>query len=183
MKKTVIILLIVLALLIFSFLLLNEYIYNEKQIDEISFDGPLQTFVNEDSGITFTYPEIIGTQYISTIDWPPQVRVLEEEISCVEAGGEFDRAGITERTEVDGNEYCVTTVSEGAAGSVYRQYAYGYEFNDQTLMFIFSMQFPQCENYDEEQMRECENEQNNFDLDRLMDMVIQSVEFMESQEI
>lgn len=40
-------------------------------------------------GITFQYPETLLTEYTHTVDWPPQVQVLNEPFSCAEAGSEI----------------------------------------------------------------------------------------------
>lgn len=98
---------------------------------------PVKIFNDNEKGIYFEYPEKLYTQYIRVIDWPPKVNIIEEEFSCIEAGSEIERAGKTEKITIDGQEYCVTRVSEGAAGSVYIQYAYAYPENNKNDCFYF----------------------------------------------
>jgi len=127
------------------------------------------------STVNFQFPETIASEYVSTVDWPPQVQTLNEPFTCTEAGVEFDRAGKTEKHIVNGRTYCVTTVSEGAAGSIYTQYAYAFEKNSQTVIFVFTLRFPQCVNYDEPEQRACKNDQAVFDLDNKVDTIVKSI--------
>lgn len=123
------------------------------------------------SGVTFQYPDTLGTSYIGLTDWPPQVQFLEEAFSCNEAGDETVRAGRTEPRTINGQEYCVTVVSEGAAGSIYRQYAYAFPFENGAAVFTFSLRFPRCLNYDEPQRAACIAEEQNLSLDTIVDEI------------
>lgn len=125
------------------------------------------------SNITFRYPDD-SWAYVNEQDWPPQVRVVTEPYSCVEAGTETDRTGKTERRVVDGREYCVTEITEGAAGSVYTQYAYTYAAGNQTVALSFSLRLPQCGNYSNEERLACERERQTMDLDGLVDQIAQT---------
>src|SRR5206468_3030165 len=73
------------------------------------------------AGITFSYPEKLSTTYMHAVDWPPKVAVSSTPFSCTEAGTETARAGKTEKVTVAGHTYCVTSLVEGAAGSMYTQ--------------------------------------------------------------
>lgn len=161
--------------IISAFFIFNNYIYNQKQTDDLKVDYNWEAEVVEEHNISFQYSESLNTEYIDETDWPPQARILDEEFSCTEAGSETDRAGGTEIKIINNNVYCVTTVTEGAAGSIYRQYAYASDFNNKTLIFTFSLRFPQCANFDDSQRQECEDEYNNFDLDGLVDSIMQSI--------
>jgi hypothetical protein len=66
----------------------------------------------------------LTTKYIKAVDWPPKIEITNGRFSCTEAGAENAPAGLTERKNIGGVEYCVTRESEGAAGSTYTQYAY-----------------------------------------------------------
>jgi hypothetical protein len=64
---------------------------------------------------------------------------------------------------IGGREYCVTKVSDGAAGSTYTQYAYATaEGNDKTKIFTFTLRFVQCMNYDDPEQAECLSERDTF---------------------
>jgi len=133
---------------------------------------PFKVF--NEKGIYFKYPEKLYTQYIRVIDWPPQVNIIEENFSCTEAGSEIDRAGKTEKKTINGKDYCITKVSEGAAGSIYTQYAYAFGKNNKTIIFTFSLKFVQCVNYDETEKDSCEIERNNFDIYKIIVDIIES---------
>ncbi|MHB1330833.1 MAG: hypothetical protein ACYCY6_02595 [Minisyncoccota bacterium] len=126
-------------------------------------------------GINFMYPEDIDTEYIELLDWPPQVAVIDEPFSCTEAGGTTENAGETSREVINGNEYCVTRVVEGAAGSVYTQYAFAREVDDgRVAIFTFSTRAPQCGNYgdeNDEDRIDCEEEMSSFNIGNIVDQM------------
>lgn len=127
-------------------------------------------------GITFEYPKQLSTTYIHTVDWPPQISVATGPFSCNEAGEESARAGKTEKQMVGNHVYCVTQISEGAAGSVYTQYVYMTAVgNNKVLTLIFSLRFVQCANYDEQQKAQCEEERKVFDISSLVDRIVETI--------
>lgn len=112
------------------------------------------------------FPETLNTKYITAVDWPPATNVMDEPYSCTEAGVDTERAGGTKKEDINGREYCVTKVSDGAAGSTYTQYAYATaEGNDKTKIFTFTLRFVQCMNYDDPEQAECLSERDNFSPD------------------
>jgi tryptophan-rich sensory protein len=123
----------------------------------------------------FFYPETLPTDYIHTVDWPPQVQVIHQPFSCTEGGSEIARAGKTEKLVVDGDEYCVTKETEGAAGSVYTMYAYAFPKNQKTIILTFALRRVQCANYDDPQKTACEKERLSFNTDILAHKIIQSI--------
>lgn len=169
MKRThiIIILLVVLVVGFFGF---NGYIYYAKQKTEVQ--QPNISFEELDFNEEIQYEDqalsnSLSMQYIHPVDWPPQVHIIDEPYQCTSAGNEFERAGITEEKFIERHTYCVTKVSEGAAGSTYTQYAYAFPQDEQTAIVTFSLRFTQCANYDEPQQSECESERTSFDPDTL----------------
>lgn len=128
-----------------------------------------------ESGATFRYPETLGTLYINTVDWPPSVRVESEPFSCTNIGIENVPTGKTEHRTINGRDYCVTTEGEGAAGSVYTQYAYAAPINDMVVYLTFSTRAVQCLNYDEPQQSECAAERAAFDVDSIADGIFTTI--------
>ncbi len=126
------------------------------------------------SSYSFQYPASLGTTYVQALDWPPQVAVWDEAYSCLEAGDETARAGRTEAIRVGTHQYCRTMISEGAAGSIYIQYAYAFAHEDKTVIFSFSTRAPQCPNYDEPQKSACEEERAALDIDSLIDRIAET---------
>lgn len=166
---------LVVAFIILGLFIFNDYIYNDKQANDLDPSYNWETETAEEHNISFQYPESLNTDYINETDWPPQARVVDEQFSCTKAGSETERAGGTEIHIINNNVYCVTTVTEGTAGSIYRQYAYASDFNNETLIFTFSLRFPQCGNFNDDERQECEDEYNNFNLNDLVDSIVQSV--------
>lgn len=124
---------------------------------------------------TFYYPADFDTKYIKTVDWPPLLLVIDEKFECSEAGMEFARAGVTQRDMVDGREYCVTRVSEGAAGSIYTSYAYAFSKDDKMVILTFSLKSTQCDSYDEVQASECKTEREKFNPIGVIDSIAHSL--------
>lgn len=135
------------------------------------------TFTDGERKLSFQYPRELAAQYIDALDWPPQVQVLNEPFSCTEAGDESARAGGTKKITIEGREYCVTKVTEGAAGSIYTQYAYAFSVGEQTVIFTFTLRFSQCGNYGDPQKTACENERASFDIDSMINRITQTFRF------
>jgi hypothetical protein len=121
------------------------------------------------------YPKALPAFYTDAVDWPPAVYVNEGPFTCTEAGEPHDRAGKTELRNINGSLYCVTESTEGAAGSLYTQYAYAFEKEGSVVILTFSTKTVQCGNYDEQQKRACEQEKETFDLEILVDQIAQTV--------
>ena len=132
-------------------------------------------YTDSQRGVAFRYPPDFGTRYIRGLDWPPMIQLLEGPLQCTEAGSETARAGRTERADVDGRRYCVTRVTEGAAGSIYTSYAYAFEKDGRVAILTFSARAVQCGNYDEPQKSECNAERQTFDPGMLIDAVARTV--------
>ncbi len=116
-----------------------------------------------------------GFEYIRPVDWPPVAQVVIGPFECLTAGEETARAGRTEPRVIDGREWCVTKVSEGAAGSVYTQYAYATEREDgRVIIFTWTSRAPQCANYDELESVICEEEKESFNADSIFSEWLQS---------
>jgi hypothetical protein len=109
-----------------------------------------------------------GTKYIKTVDWPPQANLDNHSYSCSAAGQENSRAGKTTEREIAGQKYCITEETGAAAGSTYIQYAYARKEAAKALILNFSLQFPQCANYEEPNKSECERERAGFSPDMVI---------------
>lgn len=127
------------------------------------------------ANIDFKYPKDIGTTYIHPVDWPPQFTILNTAFTCTEAGAEMARAGKTEIRMIGATPYCITTESEGAAGSTYTNFAYAFAYGQQTAIMTFSLRSVQCGNYDESERIACENERDAFSIDTIANRIAQSI--------
>lgn len=134
-----------------------------------------KTFSDPAKGITFKYPEEISATYIHAVDWPPKLQVESGPFYCTPGGEETSRAGQTARKTISGKDYCVTKVTEGAAGSIYTQYAYATDIQKKVLFLTFSLRAVQCGNYDEPQRTACDRERAAFTIDPIVNQIIQTV--------
>lgn len=142
-----------------------------------AIDNNWQTFTDQKQNLTFRYPEQLPTKYIYTVNWSPQVAVINTPFSCTEGESETPLTNKTVKHTINNHAYCITTVTEGAAGSLYTRYFYVTEKDNKTIIFTFTLRAVQCGNYNEPEKSACENERQTFDLDTLMDQVIQSTQF------
>jgi hypothetical protein len=127
------------------------------------------------TGLTFEYPRALPVKYITPFDWPPKLQITNQMFDCTEAGSETDRTGKTEKMTVEGRPYCLTRITEGAAGSVYTQYSYAFPRGNTTAILTFSLRAHQCGNYPEAERVVCENERKSFVLDKTIDQVARSL--------
>lgn len=173
----------VISTLIVAVLFIGGYVFlNQSKTDVInnpspsSLESPAQSPSSLISPIpeTSPFPSSLPTKYITTVDWPPKLQTINEPFTCTQAGSDRGRAGETSEIVINGETYCVTKITEGAAGSVYTQYAYAVASDNQTKIYTFSLRFPQCGNYGDVQKSECEKEKEQFDVDNLADSYIKS---------
>jgi hypothetical protein len=134
-----------------------------------------RTITNED-GVTYKYPKELLAKYISVVDWPPVVKIETGTYSCKTTPQEVSSmSDITSQRMVDDRTYCVNVKHEGAAGSVYASYIYTTTKNDKLIKVSFTLQYPNCNNYDEEQKNACASEREAFDIDSTVDRIVQSI--------
>ena len=124
------------------------------------------------NNISFRYPETLGTKYIYTQDWPPKVEVSNLPFVCKETNIE---GNITAERIINGRTFCVTEISEGAAGHFYTQYTYAFSKNNNVIGLSFTLSFVQCGNYDEPGKQECEEERRKFNIDGIVDQMAQTL--------
>ena len=134
-------------------------------------------FSDSTQNIEFLYAKPFPTEFITPQTWPPIVSVSDEPFVCEEGGSEIQASGQTVKKVLGGNTFCVTTQSEGAAGSTYTTYTYSMMKEESLLKLNFVLRFVQCYNYDDPQRTECLLEQKSFKLDNLVFRIEQSLQF------
>jgi hypothetical protein len=128
--------------------------------------------------ISFQYPEKLTTKYVFAQEWPPTVKVESGSFSCIETPQEkSSMLEITSQRLVDNRIYCVNVKNEGAAGSVYSSYVYTTPRRGKLVSLSFVLRYSNCANYDEEQNQACTSEREAFDLDAIVDRIVQSVKW------
>lgn len=116
-----------------------------------------------ENGRSFNYPENFGTKYISVVEWPPILSISTDGYSCVPSGSMIEASGLVEAVSANGNNYCLTRSSEGAAGSVYTKYSYSRDAGVETQTLSFTLRSVQCGNYDQPEQKTCQTERDGFD--------------------
>ncbi len=125
-------------------------------------------------GVQFSYPENLGTRYITPQAWPPEVVVTKETLTCNETGSQATEGGITKNVTISGVNYCVTVSGEGAAGSTYNAYTYRTQVGENTVAVSFTLRLVQCGNYNEPEKSVCEQERSSFALDSIASRIAQT---------
>lgn len=136
-----------------------------------------KTKTNPVQGLSFKYPETLPYTYIHPMEWPPAVSVQEGSFSCKDTGSEITVMGKTNLQDIRGNEYCVTTKAEGAAGSTYTEYAYTFQKSGKIVTIAFTLRAPQCGNYDETKRGECSAEQAGLNIGSTVDTMAGTLTF------
>ncbi len=136
-------------------------------------DKQAQTFLNIDK-LTTKYMHVLGTNAKITI-------ASTTPYSCNLAGSDESMvvSAKTEKHVVGRYEYCVTTQTEGAAGSSYNTYNYTVAHNSGTVIFDFAVQYTQCANYDETEKKACEAERAIFSIDSFVSQMFAAYNWSE----
>jgi len=136
----------------------------------------LWTTIINDQGITFQYPKELLAKYVSVVEWPPVIKIETGIYSCKTTPQEVSgMSDIVSERMVDDRTYCVNIKHEGAAGSVYSSYTYTTVKNGKLVNVAFTLQYPNCNNYDDEQNKACTSEREAFDIDTTVDRIVQGV--------
>ncbi len=132
--------------------------------------------ITNPQGVTFQYPEKLGTTYISAVEWPPEISLIKEKFVCVESGTEVSSNGQIQKVTVENKTYCLTKQAEGAAGSTYIKYTYTSALASEMLATVkFDLRFVQCANYDEPKKGECEVEREKFDINSIINSIVKTI--------
>jgi hypothetical protein len=134
-----------------------------------------QTFSDPTTGVSFQYPASLGTTYLNAATWPPTARVLNEAFSCSASGSVTAPGGETMPQTINGHQYCVTRVTQGAAGNLFTSYSYAFPKANETAVLSFGLSTAQCGVFVEPQRSDCLNEQAAFDVGALADQMAQTL--------
>ncbi|MCX6785772.1 MAG: Gmad2 immunoglobulin-like domain-containing protein [Candidatus Komeilibacteria bacterium] len=141
-----------------------------------------KTFSDPALGVSFKYPDKLSADYITPADWPPVIKVSPGQFSCVPQSGTPSLPDRKVKT-INNQIYCLETMSEGAAGSVYTTYTYTTAKNSQLVSLTFTLRYPQCLNYDNPKQSDCLAERQAFDLDGLVNGMVLSAGFSKADLI
>jgi len=128
----------------------------------------------------------LNTEYIGSQDWkvkivneeekyPSKFKITEGQIDCKITSSESDLLSRTVKRRIDGRIYCIESASEGAAGTIYTQYAYSAIKSGSLIMLSCVIRYPQCINYSEPYRTECANERETFDLDKIIGYIVKNL--------
>lgn len=158
--------------------------WNPKKIDRTR---EIKIKVQEKSKISFDIPDNLETEYISVRDWevkvfdskdeyPPEFNLVEGRLSCKKKSAESNLPTKMGKRTIHGQKYCIKSLSQGAAGSIYTEYTYATVKSNDLVTVSLTVCYPQCVNYDQRRRSECQKERQEFDLDQVVHQVVESVE-------
>jgi len=135
----------------------------------------------------------VNTEYIGSQDWkvnivneeenyPPKFKITEGQIDCTITSSEGGLLTSTAKRRIDGRIYYIESTSEGAAGTIYRQYAYSTIKGGSLITVSCVIRYPQCINYCEPQRTECANERETFDLDKIVGYIVKNLSVEKAEE-
>jgi hypothetical protein len=127
------------------------------------------TTIGNPNGADYTpsVSTVLPTPYISEqANWPPAPKDTSAAYVCKTGISETKQ---TVEKEINGRKYCVTDVYDGAAGSVYHTYTYMTALPTGTRTATFTLRYQNCGVYDETQISQCHTAQNTFNLDVIVD--------------
>jgi len=128
----------------------------------------------------------LNTEYIGSQDWkvkivneeekhPPKFKITEGQIDRKITSSERGLLFRTVKRRIDGRIYCIESASEGAAGTIYTQYAYSTIKGGSLITVNCVIRYPQCINYSEPYRNECANETETFDLDKIISYIVKNM--------
>ncbi|NCT55007.1 hypothetical protein GW758_03580 [Candidatus Falkowbacteria bacterium] len=165
--------------------LTNEESDIYKTLGTIKVSG-IKSLYTEEKDLESNLPDSFKANYISFQNYSSNIIKAEEypkleswvensQIECNETPLESSLPLRISKKEINGNKYCIGASSEGAAGSVYTQYAYITVIGDNVYSVQFVARYPNCDNYSEEESIKCQTERESFDLDILVDSEIEKI--------
>lgn len=144
--------------------------------------GALFSYIVKDEKVVIT--DIIKgdetsltTKYISSQNpWPPKVTITKGSFICkqtpVTEPNKINLKGTTVNKIISEREYCITTTSEGAAGSTFTTYSYIAKIEQKLAKVSFILRATECMNYDDPKQTECLKEREIFNPEILVENLI-----------
>lgn len=134
----------------------------------------------------------LNTEYIGSQDWkliivneeekyPPKFKITEGQIDCKKTSYESGSLPRTVKRKIDGRIYCIESLSEGAVGTIYTQYAYSTIKSGSLITVSCVIRYPQCINYSEPARTECANERETFDLDKIISYIVKNLSIKKAE--
>ncbi len=122
---------------------------------------------------TFLYPRTLGLKYMHEQEWPPRLSFMTGSFSCIPGRTEVQT---TYEQSIAGAPYCVSVLSEGAAGSMFVTYRYAFARTGGVGVITFTVRETQCGVYDDPQKSACENERAQFNPDTLAESILKTIQ-------
>ncbi len=159
--------------------LINEESEIYKTLGAIKVVG-VKYLQTDEKDLASNLPDSFKANYISFQNYGSNIFKAEEypklefwvengEIECNETPSESSLPLRISKREISGRKYCIGASSEGAAGSVYTQYAYTTVIGDNVYSVRFVARYPNCDNYPDNERAQCKTERETFNLDNLVD--------------
>lgn len=145
----------------------------ERWIPAVDFDRSKREAENpivNNSPVSTTLPQYISAQE----GWPPVIQNSALAYSCAQSAGSGDVPTVVTQKTINGKTYCVSLVSDAAAGTIYKTYTYTTASGAGTKTTTFVLRFVECGNYRDNsttggtQYIQCQANQSSFNIDAII---------------
>ncbi|MDB5260626.1 MAG: hypothetical protein JWN37_857 [Candidatus Nomurabacteria bacterium] len=131
------------------------------------------------STVTFNYLSSLGNIYILPVTWPPKLEIVDDESSCTIDINKISENKKVESKVINGHTYCISTVSEGAEGRTHAIYTYTFPHKEadtsHVMRLTVDLLLTSCNYADRTNKEACERKSKSFDLDNIVDHMMQTV--------
>jgi predicted secreted protein len=156
--------------------------------EEVAKTKVFEVKVKNRSQVSFDIPNDLDAEYIyvmnckvdifySHVNFPSRFRVADGQVQCKKSTKDNELPIKILKKEIDNRKYCIKVTSEGASGSVYKSYTYATVKSYNLIVFNLTARFSACGNFNEPKRSQCKRERKEFDLDSVVDRVVQSINF------
>ncbi len=169
-KNTILSIIVIIFIGLLTYFSWQIFEFNKSLVIEGEGFCPNEIIIDD-----YLFPQTPNTKYLSLYNFSVKIEKLsdtmgkellnEGELICEESDPLLSINSRTQLIKKEDNNYCLKSFSEGAAGSVYTEYELSYLKDENLYTLSYLAVFPQCYNYPEEQMLECQKERENFILE------------------
>lgn len=121
------------------------------------------------------YDEFVPDAYKDGANWPPYVSSESGKLSCDDTKGD-NPDQVTVKKTIGGREYCITVlydISNDNFSNV--SYSYRTQIGDNIGLVSFSLHYPKCENYEDEQKAECDAQRQKFNPEVVAESIVKDL--------
>lgn len=150
-----------------------------------------KTFIDTNYSVEFKYPDVkVDTNYIGTQAWkyPPKItNIINESLwNCQDEKNMVTKEGFKSQKEqiIEGNKYCVTEISESAAGTDFHINRYSTYLKGKRVTLEIQYSLVDCGVFTDKLMVECNDKESTFvnSVPILMSQILSAFKFTDEED-